>query len=109
MNFKEYQQTSQKTADYPDIGNNIVYPVLGLLGEAGEVAEKVKKVIRDHNGVISEMTKQKIKLELGDTLWYLTATCNELGITLDDVAHANISKTHSLYERGMIHGEGDER
>ena len=71
MNFQEYQDKSRKTAQYPDLGKNFVYPTLGLAGEAGEVAEKIKKVIRDKNGIIDEETREMIKKELGDVLWYV--------------------------------------
>lgn len=109
MNFKEYQETSRKTALYPDLGNNFVYPTLGLSGEAGEVAEKIKKVIRDKGGVIDEMTREEIKKELGDVLWYLSQIASELKLSLEDVAQFNIEKLQSRMERNMIQGDGDNR
>ena len=109
MNFKEYQEKSRKTALYPNIGNNFVYPTLGLAGEAGEVAEKIKKVIRDKNGTIDDETKDLIKKELGDVLWYISQLATEIGLSLDDVAEKNIEKLYSRMERGKLHGNGDNR
>ncbi|HBO16468.1 MAG: hypothetical protein UR69_C0003G0080 [Candidatus Moranbacteria bacterium GW2011_GWE2_35_2-] len=109
MNFNEYQNKSRKTAIYPDAGSNFVYPTLGLSGEAGEVAEKIKKVIRDKNGKIDQETKEMIKKELGDVLWYVAQLATELGLTMDDIAEHNIKKLYSRLERGKICGDGDNR
>ena len=86
MDFKTYQKKSRETARYPNLGSNIVYPTLGLVGEAGEVAEKVKKVLRDKNGFFDEESKNAIKKELGDVLWYISNLCTELNFILNDVA-----------------------
>jgi len=109
MDFNEYQKESRKTAIYPQKGNNLIYPTLGLVGEAGEVAEKVKKLIRDKNFVVDEEFKEGVKKELGDVLWYLAQLCTELGISMEDVAKTNLEKLFSRLERGKIHGSGDER
>ncbi len=109
MTFEEYQIESRKTAVYPDINNNFVYPTLGLAGEAGEVAEKIKKVIRDGNGVVTDEKKQEITKELGDVLWYVANLAKELGISLEDVASKNIEKLQSRQQRGELHGSGDNR
>lgn len=109
MNFEEYQKKSRKTAKYPEAGNNFVYPTLGLAGEAGEVAEKIKKVIRDKGGKIDDETRELIKKELGDVLWYVSQLATEIGLSLDDVANHNIEKLYSRLERGKINGEGDKR
>lgn len=109
MDFKEYQKKSRVTALYPNQGNNFIYPVLGLTGEAGEVAEKIKKVIRDNNGVVSEERREEIKKELGDVLWYMAQLATELGLDLDDVAQTNIAKLMSRLERGTLSGDGDNR
>lgn len=109
MTFNDYQNDSRKTALYPNIGNNFVYPTLGLAGEAGEVAEKIKKVIRDKGGIVDEATKQEIKKELGDVLWYVSQIASELGLSLEDVASENIKKLFSRLERGKINGSGDNR
>lgn len=109
MNFEEYQKKSRKTALYPNIGENFVYPVLGLTGEAGEVAEKIKKVIRDKNGVMDDESREMIKKELGDVLWYVAQLATELNLSLDEVAEKNIKKLYSRLERGVLHGSGDNR
>jgi len=109
MNFEEYQKKSRKTALYPNVGNNFIYPTLGLSGEAGEVAEKIKKVIRDKNEVVDDETKELIEKELGDVLWYVSQLATELDLSLDKVAEKNIEKLYSRLERGKIHGSGDNR
>ena len=109
MNFKTYQKKARVTAQYPNLGSNNIYPTLGLVGEAGEVAEKVKKVIRDKNGIFDEESKKSIKKELGDVLWYLSNLCNEFGFSLDDVALQNIEKLRLRSARGKISGSGDDR
>ena len=109
LNFITYQEKSKKTAKYVTIGHAIIYPTLGLVNEAGEVAGKVKKIFRDKGGEIGEQERQALKSELGDVLWYLAQTCTELGISLQDVAEANLEKLLSRLERGTIQGDGDER
>ena len=109
MNFEEYQKKSRKTAIYPNKGNNFIYPVLGLVGESGEVAEKIKKVIRDHNGVLNKKQRQEIKKELGDVLWYVAQIATELGLSLDEIAVFNIKKLESRKKRNKLHGNGDNR
>lgn len=109
MDFETYQKQSRKTAMYPDKDNNFIYPTLGLVGESGEVAEKIKKVIRDKNNVIDESTKSEIKKELGDVLWYLSQLSSELNLSLDDIANTNLEKLFSRMERNQLHGEGDNR
>lgn len=109
MNFKEYQEKSRKTAIYPRAGNNFIYPTLGLSGEAGEVAEKVKKVIRDNDGVANEEIKKEIGKELGDVLWYVSQLAFELNLSLDEIAQKNIEKLYSRMDRGALKGNGDNR
>jgi NTP pyrophosphatase (non-canonical NTP hydrolase) len=109
MDFKEYQEKSRKTAFYPNVGSNFVYPTLGLSGEAGEVAEKIKKVLRDKNGILDKETKADIEKELGDVLWYVSQLSSELGVSLDDIAEKNIEKLYSRMERGVLSGNGDNR
>ena len=109
MNFKEYQKLSRKTAIYPKKGKNFIYPVLGLAGESGEVAEKIKKVLRDKGGKIDKTTKDEITKELGDVLWYVSQISTELGILLDEVASNNIDKLFSRKKRNKISGSGDNR
>lgn len=110
MNLNEYQKKAQKTAIYPVFGGQgWVYPVLGLTGEAGEIADKLKKVIRDHNGKLPEETRQAVKAELGDVLWYVSQLAYELDFTLDEVAQANIKKLYDRLDRGKLGGSGDNR
>jgi len=109
MDFSQYQKKSRETAIYPDAGENFVYPTLGLSGEAGEVSEKIKKVIRDEDGVISDDKREEIKKELGDVLWYVSQLSTELGLKLEDVAQLNLDKLSSRKERGVLHSDGDNR
>lgn len=108
MQFNEYQDEAVDLAVYGS-GNAIIYPTLGLVGEAGEVADKVKKVLRDNNGDFTEAIKQELIKELGDVLWYIAALANDLGSNLEEVANTNLDKLHSRRDRGVIHGEGDNR
>jgi NTP pyrophosphatase (non-canonical NTP hydrolase) len=109
MNFSEYQELARETAIYPNLGGNIYYPVLGLCGESGEVAEKVKKILRDDNGIVSEIKRQEIKKELGDVLWYIANIGCEFGIKLEDIAESNIQKLHDRQKVNTLHGSGDNR
>lgn len=108
MTVKEYQEIINKTAVFPkNIG--LTYCTLGLCGESGEVAEKVKKLYRDHNGEITEEFKQAVKKEIGDVLWYITALSSELGFTLEEVMEANYNKLMARRATNTLHGDGDNR
>ena len=107
--FSAYQHASRKTWNEIAMNHPIVYPTLGLVNEAGEVAGKIKKIFRDKGGTIGAADREALKYELGDVLWYLTQICTELGLTLEEVAAANIEKLLSRLERGQIRGEGDQR
>ena len=109
MEFNEYQKETRKFAIYPGKGNNFSFPTIGLAGETGEVAEKVKKNIRDKNGIVDEESRQEVKKELGDVLWYLSQIASEFELSLEDVVESNLEKIKSRRERDMIHGEGDNR
>ena len=109
MDFDTYQRLAAATALYPDVGSNVLYPTLGLCGESGEVAEKVKKVLRDHGGTWSAASREAVKLELGDVLWYVSRLAAELDLSLDDVATTNLGKLKSRQQRHNICGEGDLR
>ena len=109
MDFKYYQEKSRETAFYPNSGSNPIYPTLGLSGESGEVADKVKKVLRDNEGNFSAEKINEIKLELGDVLWYLSQLSSELGLNLDDVASSNLEKLSNRSKRNKLMGSGDER
>lgn len=104
-----YQTKSRRTWNLVHTDHPIVYPTLGLVNEAGEVAGKIKKIFRDKAGVISEADREALKYELGDVLWYLAQICTELDLTLEEVAEANIEKLFSRLERGQIQGDGDNR
>jgi len=99
MDFKEYQSEASQTALYPRRMSNLEYPTLGLTGEAGEVANIVKKIQRDNGGVITDETRLKLKDELGDVLWYISACADELGLTLDQIAEYNVEKLAKRHNR----------
>jgi NTP pyrophosphatase (non-canonical NTP hydrolase) len=109
MNFNDYQKKAKTTAIYPKQEHALWYPALGLTGEAGEVADKVKKIMRDHNGIINNRHRIELTKEMGDVLWYLAMLSYELGVDLDDVACENIKKITSRKKRGVLHGDGDNR
>jgi len=109
MEFNSYQITASKAAIYPNIGQNITYPALGLCGEAGEIAEKIKKIYRDEQGKISPETRQALTKELGDVLWYISAMCGELGVELEEVALLNLQKLNKRKETNTLNGNGDNR
>jgi NTP pyrophosphatase (non-canonical NTP hydrolase) len=108
MNFKEYQEQAVKTAIY-GAGSVIIYPALGLANEAGEVLGKIKKVLRDNDGIYTDDRVEAIAAEIGDVLWYLAALSRDLGVSLEDVAQANITKLRDRQARNVIHGSGDQR
>ena len=109
MDFKTYQKRARLTAQYPNLGSNNIYPTLGLVGEAGEVAEKIKKVIRDKKGIFDDDSKNGIKKELGDVLWYLSNLCTEFNFSLEEVALQNLEKLKLRESKGLISGSGDDR
>jgi NTP pyrophosphatase (non-canonical NTP hydrolase) len=99
MNFEDYQSEASQTALYPRRMSNLEYPTLGLAGEAGEVANIVKKIQRDHGGVLNDETRGKLKDELGDVLWYISACADELGLTLQEIAEYNVNKLAKRHGR----------
>lgn len=111
--WSDYQQLAQLTAVYPDAGARnqlaIMYTALGLAGEAGEVANKVKKIYRDDNGVVTPERLAQIIKELGGTFWYLAMLMNELGVEGSEVLAANIDSLDRRSRNGTIHGDGDDR
>jgi len=108
MNFREYQEKAFTTA-LPSIKDNIYYHTLGLSGEAGEICNKIKKVMRDKNGEISDEMKESLKAEIGDVMWYVASLCTVLGLDLEDVCSANLDKLYSRMERNKLSGSGDNR
>ncbi len=109
MELSDYQERSRATAVYPGAGANLLYPTLGLCGEAGEVAEKVKKMLRDDGGVLSPERRAALAKELGDVLWYVAQLATEAGLDLDAVAAGNLDKLMSRRERDVLRGSGDDR
>ena len=113
MNFDEYQRKAAKydlaeaTADLKAVG--FIEKVLGLVGEAGETADKIKKLLRDKDGVVSDDDRDLVVKELGDTLWYIASIARYLEVPLSEVAEGNIDKLENRYQRNKIHGEGDKR
>lgn len=108
MTFDEYQLHACKTAVYPQ-KDAINYLVLGLVSEAGEVAGKLKKLLRDREGVIGVYEKQMMAAEIGDVLWYATMLAVELDTTLSSIARDNVEKLQSRQTRGVLGGSGDNR
>ena len=109
MHLSDYQMRSRATAVYPMAGGNLLYPTLGLCGEAGEVAEKIKKMIRDDGGRLSSERRAALSKELGDVLWYLAQLATEADLDLAEIAEANLVKLLSRQERNVLHGSGDNR
>lgn len=108
MKANEYQEWSEKTAIYPK-DEGLVYVALGLSGEAGEVANVVKKMIRDDNGWLMQEKHNKLIAELGDVMWYLARMAAELGTTLEDIMQQNHDKLEDRLARNVIKGSGDNR
>jgi len=105
--FSSYQADAYTTALAES--RNLPYMALGLAGEAGEVANKVKKIIRDNEGQLTEQVKQDLKKELGDVLWYIAGACTVAGLDLQDVADANLAKLFDRKDRDALRGSGDNR
>lgn len=105
MDFTDYQIKARKTAIYPS-KYIVIYPALKLAGEAGEVAEKIGKSLRDQDGKFNE---EELTKEIGDVLWYCAALASDLGLSLEDIAIENLAKLKSRQERGKLGGSGDDR
>ena len=99
LSFEDYQQQAKQTALYPNRLRNLEYPTLGLAGEAGEVANVVKKIQRDFGGVVPDEIRAKLKDELGDVLWYISACADELGLTLAEIAEFNVEKLARRHQK----------
>ena len=122
QSFNEYQSRAvgmrvslqRFLIEHPDLPEDVIellavtYDGLGL-GEAGEVQGKIKKIIRDSGGIITDKDRTEIGKELGDCLWYIASMCQNLGITMESVATGNIEKLESRHLRGTVHGSGDNR
>ncbi len=109
--MKAYERACESTAIYPGKGEapGLIYTALGLAGESGEFADKVKKLLRDADGKVSEERRSAMIAELGDVLWYVARAASELGTDLETVAQWNVNKLSSRKERGKLGGSGDER
>ena len=103
-----YQKVALTTAIYPR-EQAIIYPTLGLTGEAGEVANKVKKIIRDGSNFKDEKLVSEIKAEIGDCLWYIAVLASDFDIKLSDIASSNLEKLANRKKNNTIHGSGDTR
>ena len=112
MTLDEYQTAARRTALYPDEAR-LLYPVLKLAGEAGEVAEKVGKWMRDEGwrpgATLSDAQRSALTKELGDVLWYIASVAADMGVSLDEVGEAHIAKLADRQTRGKLGGSGDER
>ena len=109
MDLNNYQTAALQTAIYPNRGANFPYPALGLVGEAGEVADKLKKVIRDNDGVLTDTVRDAVAKELGDVMWYVAVLAYELDYDLNTIAQNNLDKLASRQQRGVLSGSGDNR
>lgn len=107
LSLNEYQRQA-KTTDMT-AHHGFPYYALGVAGEAGEVAEKVKKFLRDDNGVLTPERAEAIKKELGDVMWYVALLADKLGVTLEEVAQGNLDKLAKRYDEGKLSGDGDDR
>ena len=106
MTLDEYQNHALETAIYPK-QYKIIYPALGITGEAGECSDKVKKVIHDNNGEFTDDRKREIAKEIGDVLWYCATLAHDIGYTLNEVGEMNVAKLSSRKERNKINGNGE--
>lgn len=122
LTFSEYQAQTNSTAIYPGKGRLVVgeklspemmiglsYVMYGLAGESGEIFEKLKKIIRDKQGIFTEEAVREVGKEVGDLLWYLAQFAETVGFNLGDVAQGNLDKLASRKERGVLSGSGDNR
>jgi len=109
MTFTQYLLNALRTAKWNPHQRPIEYCALGLVGEAGEIANKVKKISRDHDGILTDEMRDSLAGEIGDVLWYLTILSDELGLDINKIARQNIAKLASRLERGQLKGSGDNR
>lgn len=109
MTFDEYQKLALRTARDPNKKDELFHLVLGLMGETGEIAEKFKKLVRDHDTNLDKLDKKDMAKELGDVLWYIAVLASYLGLSFEDIAENNIAKLADRKVRGKIGGSGDNR
>ena len=110
MTLDEYQQLALKTAlNHPeDLMDKTIW-VMGIVGEAGEVVEKWKKIVAYKEGVITDQDKRELQKEMGDVVWYVAVLANSLGMTFEEVMQLNVDKLRDRMERGVTKGQGDNR
>jgi NTP pyrophosphatase (non-canonical NTP hydrolase) len=109
MDCDDYQRAALRTARDKDAPDEFIHLVLGLVGEAGEIAEKVKKLVRDKNSDLTQLDRNDMAAEIGDVLWYAAVLANFLDLSLGDVAQRNIDKLADRQRRAVIGGSGDTR
>lgn len=110
MTLDEYQKQALTTViSSDDEFKDLLHWVLGINGEAGEIAEKIKKIIRDKGGEVTDEDKKEFAKEIGDVLWYLAVFSHHIGVKFDDVAKQNLDKLQSRQQRGVLGGSGDNR
>ncbi|NBV77292.1 hypothetical protein EBR66_03975 [bacterium] len=111
MDFREYQKNANKTAAFKNLQKEqaLLYVTLGVAGEVGELVNKVKKIIRDDNGILTKEKAREIQYETGDVLWYISQIARLTGSSIEKVAEMNIQKLHARKKRGTIQGAGDYR
>lgn len=113
MKLNEYQEKCSKYDLYTPTSNiteqAFMDKILGLVGESGEVADKVKKIMRDNNGKAKEQDLIEIAKEIGDVLWYVAELSKYIGFSLEDIAVINLNKLESRKDRGKLCGSGDNR
>jgi NTP pyrophosphatase (non-canonical NTP hydrolase) len=109
MECDEYQRAAMRTARDKDARDEFMHLVLGLVGEAGEIAEKVKKLVRDQDSDLARLDRDDMAAELGDVLWYTAVLADFLGLSLDDVARRNVEKLADRQRRAVLGGSGDNR
>lgn len=109
MNLNDYQQLALRTAAPKDKKNELFHLLLGLCGEAGEIAEKTKKIVRDQDSDFSKLDTDDLTKELGDVLWHVAVIADHFGIPLDEVGEKNIAKLADRLKRGTLSGSGDNR
>lgn len=109
MDFNEYQRLALRTAASKEKNNELFHLFLGLCGETGEIAEKVKKIVRDQDSDFTAIDTEDLSKELGDVLWHLAVIAHHFDIPFQDVAQLNIDKLADRLARGKISGSGDNR
>lgn len=113
IDFEKYQLATADTAIYPGAleggADALSYVTLGLTGEAGEIANKVKKILRDKGGMVTSEDRADLSKELGDVLWYVARLADEIGYPLEEIAQKNVDKLTSRKSRGVLGGSGDNR